>query len=139
MGVFEFTARISFASESADAVRVPKVLGIDRVLIARSKDDLENGNYEVNYSITWSLLNLSGQALDPELYTLQRGNSFSIDRKARVTIGHDDKGNAYLASSRTHYLMLFLGMPLFFKQGDNADRIPALYAIKTPQIKQSPG
>ena len=137
MGVLELTTKITFSTDG-DTVKIPRVLGIDRVLVARSRDDFALGIYELNYSIVWSLVNLSGQPLDPDLYSLERGDSLSITRQVRVTIADDEKGKPRLASSPTHRLVLFLGMPLSYKKSENNAASPAtLYAVQTEEAELS--
>jgi hypothetical protein len=139
MGALDLTAKITFATDGADTVGIPRVLGIVGVLIARSGDDLARHVYELNYSLKdWGLLLLSGQPLDLDLYGLERGDSLSITRHVRVTIDNDENGQPRLASSPTHRLVIFLGMPVFYKENkNNAAKPTALYSVETEETELS--
>ncbi|HSR07128.1 MAG TPA: hypothetical protein VLM42_08265, partial [Bryobacteraceae bacterium] len=73
--MLQFSAKITFTTESPQPTLVPRILGVDEIHVARSLDDLEGRIYEFGESRTWDLLNLSGQRLDADFYNLRKGSS----------------------------------------------------------------
>ena len=108
MDMLQITAEISLSNESSDAVNIPKGVIVERILIARSKDDIARQNYESNSTITEIAATSSK---DLSIYRLEKGAPLSLIRQVTAILMKKD-GQPKLALAPQHYVSLVLGMPL---------------------------